>query len=264
MIPYFTQPKLEMGPLTFHAFGALVVMAILVGSHFIRKRTDDQGLDADISYNMVTWVLVGGFIGSHLVEVLVYHPEKLEKDPWALLKVWEGMSSFGGYLGAITATILFFHRYLPGDMKWRYVDVVVWGFPFGWIFGRTGCTVALDHPGLPTTFFLGFMRKNGQAIHNLGLYEMLYTVLIALLFWSLRKRPAYSGFYAGLFCVLYGPVRFGLDMLRTADVHYGGLTPGQWGSIALSVLGLWLMYYRKQVGDYGPWHPRDAEVSAAT
>lgn len=261
MIPYFKQPSLELGPLTFHAFGALVVVAILVGSRYIQRRTDEQGLDPDVSYNAVTWVLVGGFIGSHLVETLIYHPEKLAKDPWALLKLWEGMSSFGGFLGSIVGIALFLRKYLPGDQKWRYIDAVAWGFPFGWIFGRLGCTVALDHPGIETTFFLGFLRQNGKAIHNLGFYEMLYTVMIAAIFWMWRDKKVWSGYWAAWLAILYAPVRFMLDFWRTADVKYVGLTPGQWGSIALLLLGLYVLRWRKTVGDVGPWHRPVKELS---
>lgn len=264
MIPYFQQPSLEVGPLTFHAFGALVVAAILAGSWMIQKRTAEQGLDIDKSYNLVTWVLVGAFICSHLVEVIVYHPEKLQEDPWALFKLWEGMSSYGGFLGTIIGIALFSRKYLePGEI-WRYVDVVAWGFPFGWIFGRTGCTIALDHPGIPTDFVLGFHRSpTGPIVHNLGLYEMLYTCAIAGFFWVTRKRPVWSGYWVGMLWILYSPVRFGLDFLRTRDVKYVGLTPGQWGAIAMLLAALAVFRWRWQVGDREPWKTVDTTPADA-
>ena len=36
-------------------------------------------------------------------------------------------------------------------------------FPFGWIFGRLGCFLAYDHPGAPTTFFLGQKYRTGRS-----------------------------------------------------------------------------------------------------
>ncbi|WP_437593604.1 hypothetical protein [Sorangium sp. So ce1000] len=41
--------------------------------------------------------------------------------------------------------------------------------------------------------------------------------------------------------VLYAPVRFLLDFLRIVDVRYAGLTPGQYGAIALFIAGLVLL-----------------------
>lgn len=256
MIPYFKQPSLEVGPLTFHAFGAMVVLAILAGSWMIQKRSEEQGLDPDKSYNMVTWTLIGGFIFSHIVETVVYHPEKLQEDPFSIFYLWEGMSSFGGFLGAAIGIYFYSQKYLKPGEWWRYIDAVAWGFPFGWIFGRTGCTIALDHPGTETDFFLGFERANGTVIHNLGLYEMLYTVLIAALFWFMRKKRFYSGFWVGFLWTVYAPVRFMLDFVRIRDVKYGGLTPGQWGAIAMFMISIAIIFRRKKAGDMEPF-PRD-------
>lgn len=279
MIPYFEQPHwtaveahslelfgrvFEIPELTFHAFGALVVMAILVGSWMIQKRSQSLGLDPDKSYDMVTWLLVGAFICSHLFEVLVYHPEKLQEDPWTLLRLWEGMSSYGGYLGAALGIAAYsWQRLYPGQW-WRYIDAVAWGFPFGWIFGRLGCSVAVDHPGLPTDFFLGFQRPNGTTIHNLGFYEMLYTVGIACLFYALRNKRVWSGFWVGFLWIIYSPVRFGLDFLRVRDVKYAGLTPGQWGAIAMTAVALAIFFRRREVGDREPYNePEDDDEPQA-
>lgn len=254
MIPYFTQPSLELGPLTFHAFGALVVIAILVGSWMVQKRTVEQGLDPDKSYNLVTWMLISAFVVSHLFEVLVYHPEKLAEDPWALFKIWEGMSSFGGFMGAALGIILFNKRHLEGkDEVWRYVDCIAFAFPFGWIFGRTGCTIALDHPGIETDFFLGFQRSSGIVIHNLGFYEMIFTVFLAGFLWAIRNKHFYSGFWVGLLWTVYAPVRFTLDFFRTRDVKYLELTPGQWSAIAMLVISIAILIIRKRAGDTEPF-----------
>jgi phosphatidylglycerol:prolipoprotein diacylglycerol transferase len=43
--------------------------------------------------------------------------------------------------------------------------------------------------------------------------------------------------------LLYAPVRFPLDYLRDDDATYVGLTPGQWGSIALLGVGAFVMWY---------------------
>ena len=82
------------------------------------------------------------------------------------------------------------------------------------------------------------MYTDGVIRHNLGLEEALYTAGIALLFQLLGRKPRFPGFYLGLFLVLYAPFRFGVDFLRLVDVRYGGLTPGQYGCIALLVLAV--------------------------
>ncbi|HEY0708920.1 MAG TPA: hypothetical protein VGG33_19075, partial [Polyangia bacterium] len=79
--------------------------------------------------------------------------------------------------------------------------------------------------------------------HNLGLEEALFTIALAGIFYLLNRKPRFVGFYLGLLPLVYAPVRFVLDFGRTVDVRYGGLTPGQWGAMALLVLGSYILLH---------------------
>ena len=265
MIPYFEQPELHLGPLTIHAFGVLVAAAVLVGYRVVGQQLRERKLDLGVGDRLFSFIVVGGFVGAHLVDRLVYHPGKTLHDPLSLLKFWEGLSSFGGFLGAIVGAWLFTRRRRPppkpetqsaaaadplpgrqaggeGDLDtWPYLDAVAYAFPFGWILGRLGCFLAYDHPGSPTRFFLGQRYWDGVIRHNLGLEEALYTIAVAALFWMLGRRPRPTGFYLGLLPLVYAPFRFAMDFLRLQDVRYFGLTPGQWGALALLALGAHLL-----------------------
>ncbi len=248
MIPYFAQPQLSLGLVTIHAFGVMVALAMLSGMWAVRRRAAATGLDPLMADRLVTWVLLGGFAGAHLIDRLVYFPGQTWAEPVRLLKFWEGLSSFGGFLGAIVASMLFFRRVDTGAARWGYLDAVAYGFPLGWIFGRTGCFLAFDHPGAATSFFLGMRDQDGVVRHNLGLEEALYTIPLALLFLALGRKPRRRGFFVGLLALLYAPVRFLFDFLRVVDVRYGGLTPGQWGSVAVMAAGLFFLL-RKEKGE---------------
>lgn len=242
MIPYFEQPRLHLGPLTIHAFGALVATGVLLGTELLKWRAKRLDLDVMLAVRFLTWVLVGGFIGAHLVHCFVYFPEQTLQNPLSIFKIWDGLSSFGGFLGAVVGAVWFIKRGYLGDKVWSYLDLVIYAFPLGWLFGRTGCFVAFDHPGSRTDFFLGMNHpERGGVIHNLGLYEAVYTAfMLALVLW-LGRKPRFPGFFVGVLCIVYAPVRFLLDFLRQVDVRYGGLTPGQWGSIALLFTGVYIL-----------------------
>ena len=246
MIPHFEQPTLSLGPITIHAFGVLVAAAVWIGHRVFQKRALADGLDVRVGERLFTWLLVGGFIGAHLFDRLVYFPDRTLQDPWSIIRIWESLSSFGGFLGAILAARLFVRRMNLGASTWRFLDAIAYCFPFGWIFGRMGCFVAFDHPGKPTSFFLGEYDRNGVAIHNLGLEEMLFTIVLAVVFHYLGKKKRFAGFYLGLLPLVYAPVRFILDFSRTVDVRYGGLTPGQWGSLGLAAVGVAILSFARR------------------
>ncbi len=232
MLPYFEQPRLSLGPITIHAFGVLVAVAMLVGMRVVHKRAAASGLEGARADRLVTWILLAGFLGAHLADRLIYFPAETWADPVSLLKVWEGLSSMGGFIGAVTGALLFFRRH-GAQQRWEYLDAVAYGFPFGWIFGRLGCFLAFDHPGAPTSFFLAQTYRDGVVRHNLGLVEALFTIPLALAVRALGRRARPPGFFVGVLAALYAPVRFSFDFLRAVDVRYLGLTPGQWGSIGL-------------------------------
>jgi phosphatidylglycerol:prolipoprotein diacylglycerol transferase len=215
-----------------------VACAVMLGVSILHRRAPLYGLTANDISRFVNWVLVCGFIGAHLVDRFVYFPAQTLADPISIFRVWEGLSSFGGFLGGTVGALWFFRKYAPPASAWKFLDAYAYAFPFAWIFGRLGCFIAFDHPGRPTTFFLGQAYKDGVVRHNLGLDEALYTMLIAGLFYLLGRRPRFVGFFLGMFVILYAPFRFGVDFLRTVDVRYFGLTPGQYGSIALLIVGV--------------------------
>ena len=122
------------------------------------------------------------------------------------------------------------------------------GLSVGWIFGRTGCFTAHDHPGRHTSFFLSVRYPDGPR-HDLGLDELLFTIAMTAILFAYARKPRPPGHLIGLACLMYAPVRFGLDFLRATDVarpdmRYAGLTPAQWACLATFVLGARLMASR--------------------
>src|SRR4051812_10544912 len=108
MLPYFNQPEWHLGPLTIHAFGIVVAVAVWVGVTIAQRRFERAGLDAATGQQLGGWMLAGGIIGAHLFSVLLYFPDKLRADPLLLIRVWEDISSLGGILGGVAGALLFF------------------------------------------------------------------------------------------------------------------------------------------------------------
>ncbi len=244
-IPYFAPVSFPIGSWTLSLWEILAAVSFMVGLEIARARGIRLGLDVrDIVDGAV--VIVGmGFVGGHFLHVAAYNPHLIEEEGWlTLFKVWAGLSSTGGFLGAIVGAVLFYKVIRKRDF-WVHADVIAFGFPFAWTIARLGCFSAHDHIGRPSDFFLA-VDFPGGARHDLGLYEALWTAVIALTFFLLARRPTRPGFFLALFAAMYAPIRFLLDFLRNtdldgADLRYAGLTPAQWIMIALFVASLVLV-----------------------
>jgi phosphatidylglycerol:prolipoprotein diacylglycerol transferase len=250
MIPYFdghlfNLPSWLPGPLAnqpIYMFGVLVAIGVIIGDRIVVKQGEKRGLDPqDVKFLNVRIVL-WGFVMAHLVSVIFYFPERIKENPFVLVYLWSGLSSFGGFLGAALAFLYYTRKEKIPPLL--YADSVALGLAVGWIFGRTGCFSAHDHPGAHTNFFLAVRYPEGPR-HDLGLDELLFTIVITAVLFLFARKPRVPGRVIGLFALTYAPVRFGLDFLRATDValpdqRYAGLTPAQWACIACLAVGLWL------------------------
>lgn len=270
MIPYIQIPDIPfIFGLKLHPFGLLVATGVLAGYQFAlwqarRLRLKESEIDL-----LCMAVVITGFIGAHWIEAFFYQWDRLvDEGPLFLLKIWDGISSFGGMFGAIVGYYWFTRRVKGSPLP--YLDLAVNGFALGWVFGRLGCTVAFDHPGARTDFFLAFQLPDG-ARHNLGFYEFLYTVIVVMptLWFLFKKYKSTLGPRPGLSTAIlifeYVPVRFMWDFLRAqdvrgADARYFGLTPAHYSAVILAGLGIWIYRASKKLPDDYLVQLRDGKV----
>jgi phosphatidylglycerol:prolipoprotein diacylglycerol transferase len=298
MIPYIKVPDAHIGPLTLHPFGILVATGVLVGTTLTTRRARRMGYDLTRLNSFITWMLVAGFIGGHVLDELFYHWDKVIEHPYTLALLWEGLSSFGGFTGALIGIVLwkFFEVRSSGilfSIRARakpqsilaFADLVLSVFPIGWIFGRAGCSTVHDHPGaVPATHEFadtmlavaypspnpgvtegpGALTKLGfvQLVHgqypryDLGLLELMFTVIVAACFVLTWRRRLPVGSYVVATAFAYSPVRFAMDFLRIpeseqGDTRYAGLTPAQWCCVALFVYGVVTLAYMRRLKKRG-------------
>jgi phosphatidylglycerol:prolipoprotein diacylglycerol transferase len=231
--------------LPFQLFGAVLIAAVWLGHWFVHRRARQLGLDKQRTDNMWMWSIVSALVVAHLFDVIAYQwtsdgPPSL----YAWLNPFYGLSSYGGFAGAVGAMYLWCAA--QGEPFLPYLDSCAFGIVPGWLLGRIGCFLAHDHPGRLTSFVLA-VQYPGGARHDLGLYEALVALAmtIAFVLFARARRPV--GFYAMLCCVVYGPARFALDFLRATDgvapdPRYFGLTAAQYGSLLVTFAGAWLIY----------------------
>ncbi len=152
LIPYYQVPVFDTGLVPIHGFGILVMFGFMFGGNIAMARADRSGLDREAINRLLGYLVLGTFVGGHVGYGLMYKPAEYLANPVQFLYVWQGLSSFGGFLVCVPLSFWFFQRFkLP---VWPYMDSLAIGLAFGWFLGRLGCTVAHDHPGTPSNFWL--------------------------------------------------------------------------------------------------------------
>ncbi len=253
MIPQPNIPAIHIyGPLAIHAFGVLVAIGILVGARWTRTRGRQLGLSDEKVAAMITSSLVGGFIFAHIFDVIAYQ-RPAEFDLWAILNPLGGLSSFGGFSGALAG--LFYWCRKNREPVMPYADSLGYGLSVGWMFGRLGCFTAHDHPGRFTHFFLGVQYPEGVR-HDLGFEEALWAAVVAGIFFLMSRKNRPLGIYVTILTLAYAPVRFGLDFLRVtdqvgSDPRYFGLTPAQYGAFGVLAAGIGLLIWTRRNASKG-------------
>jgi phosphatidylglycerol:prolipoprotein diacylglycerol transferase len=282
VIPHFQLGAL-VGPIQW--FGLIVAAGVLIGASILRRYGEWHGVSDDHIRGLTGWITVTGFLGAHVLDVVAYQWDELMRDPLLLLKVWDGISSYGGFLGgAMGFAFYVWWKRLPARLM---ADVAIVGLLPAFSIGRIGCTVVSDHVGAPvgdpgawyaaiamsypragmTGNYAHLFPPGGSADHvvawNLGLVELLYLLPVnALVLWlafrAARRMPA--GLVTVLTGLLYAPVRFFMDYLRpeTSDPRHLGLTFAQWAS--LLAFGA-ATYLAAQLLRNGKPHPTIARTS---
>jgi len=245
VIPYLDFATFTIAGATFHTFGLLVALGVLLGHWIMSVRNRSLGLGPSTEVDLFALVgFASAFFFAHFFDVIFYRPDLLRRDWTELFKIHHGLSSFGGFAGTVIGCVGYLRvRKLN---FWAYADLCAYSFPFGWLFGRAGCSVAHDHKGHLTDSWLAVRFPDGPR-YDLGLLELALTPILCAVVVLVARRDRRPGMITGALAVTYPFIRFPLDFLRATDLgeesdpRHFGLTPAQWACFLLFVVGVWVI-----------------------
>jgi phosphatidylglycerol:prolipoprotein diacylglycerol transferase len=188
-------------------------------------------------------------------ERMVCHPPR---DCLAALKFWQGgLTYYGGFLLALAVGIWYARRKHLGVL--RTADIAAPVIMLGMFFGRMGCFFSGCCYGAPTDSWIGvkFPQQPGP-VHPTQLYEASgVLVLFCVLYFAIWPRKRGHGEVFGWLLVLYGTMRWVLELFRADERgSLGPLSTSQIISIPLVIAGAWLIIAIRK-------HARAAEAVAA-
>jgi phosphatidylglycerol:prolipoprotein diacylglycerol transferase len=164
--------------------------------------------------------------------------------PWSDLYLhW---SSHGAMVGGLIGALIW--KWRSRGSLFEIGDGFAFALPFGIFIARLGCFNAHDHPGKVSDFFLAVADyQTGlppyQPRHDMGLYDAIFAVGVAVLVLVLARSPRKPGFYIGVVAIVHPLFRFCTDFLQATqadggEARYWGLTFSQYFAMLAFAFGV--------------------------
>jgi phosphatidylglycerol:prolipoprotein diacylglycerol transferase len=241
----------RIGDFVISTFGVMMAIAFLTGSWITARRMQEEGLDPDLAWSLLVWVMLGGIAGSKLYFAVDVHLRT--GIPFTdLLFARDGITWYGGLImatlvGAIGCRV-------HGVSVKQVMDCTAVAGAVGQSLGRVGCFLVGDDYGMPTDLPWGVAFPEGapptlQTVHPTQIYEILWLLPVAAVLWRRRHR---SPFLFGEYIAANGFGRIFIETLRVNPKVAFGLTEPQIVGAALIVggVGSWL-YFRRREAEAG-------------
>jgi len=248
--PHIDPVFLSIGPLQFRWYGLMYVLAFvatyfIISSEAARKKLP---LTKDDVADLVFYGALGVVLGGRFGYILFYNLGFYLANPLKLFAVWEGGMSFhGGFLGVITAFLIYARRKkIP---FFTLIDIAALCAPVGLGLGRIGNFINGELYGRATDAPWGiiFPGSDGLPRHPSQLYEAFLEGLV--LFFIVRvlsRRFTATGIAGWSFVAGYGLFRFIVEFFRQPDAQLGFLVSifsmGQLLSLPMFLIGSIMVY----------------------
>jgi prolipoprotein diacylglyceryl transferase len=260
-IPSPSRGQVDLGPISLHAYGLTLLLAIGAAVALTGLRWTRRGGDWDLVLRVAVWGVAAGIVGARAYHVATSWDE-VPDEWWGVFAVWEGgLGVWGGIgLGTIVGAIIVRRA---GESVVRFLDAVAPGLLLAQAVGRWGNWWNQELFGEPTDLPWGLEISperrplehiEAETFHPVFLYESLYALvgvaLLLLVERLVRVRP--PALFA-LYVAFYSIGRFFLELLRVDPAHeFGPLRLNAWVALVFFILGLvafvWIQFVRPRRG----------------
>ena len=246
---------IDLGFFTLRWYSLAYLAGILLAYWHVSKTLKQPGAPMaqrhadDLFFYCTLGVILGGRLG-----YATFYAPQLWANPSELVKLWEGGMSFhGGLIGVTLAMAWVSWR---GGLNFiRVCDYVAVCVPFGLLFGRCANFVngelwgRVAGPDVPWAMVFpdgGPLARHPSQLYEAALEGLALLIVLLPLFWKTRARFR-TGLLTGIFVMGYGLARFTVEYFREPDAQLEdfavrtGLSMGQWLTVPMIVIGLFLL-----------------------
>jgi phosphatidylglycerol---prolipoprotein diacylglyceryl transferase len=225
-------------------YGISYIAGFLVGLLILnaRVRCDTRYPPNFEGSEFLLYAVGGAIAGGRLGEVLFYNLQYYIAHPFQILFLWEGgMSSHGGMIGVLIATVVFAKK--AGMSSLVLIDDVVLATPPGLCFGRIANFFNSELVGKITDVWWAVIFPTFDQLprHPSQLYQAIAEgPILAVILFAAPRRRLLPGQLASVFLIAYGLLRIVTETFRETDSYLGnwhGFTNGQLLSIGIVLTG---------------------------
>jgi len=254
----------QIGPLTIHLYGIIIMLGALAAAWLASSRARKVGINPDIIWDALPWLLVFGIIGARLWHVITPTPTDIAAGrttiyyfthPLALIDTNKGGMGIPGAVIFGVAALFVFCRIKKVSFA-SFADLTAPGLLLAQAIGRWGNFANQELYGAPTDLPWGIYIdpahrlpgfENFERFHPLFLYESLWNLLnlaVLLLIDKRFKDKLLPGDLFFIYMIQYPVTRFCLDFLRLNNAEIDGINANQAVMAVIAIIAVVILVAR--------------------
>jgi prolipoprotein diacylglyceryl transferase len=248
-IPSPAENGFHIGPLFFHAYGIMYVIAVAAAIFIGRRRWAAQGGDPDLVYEVAKWGFPAGLLGGRIY-FLITTPSQIPDHWWGPFAIWDGgLGIWGGIAGGVAGGLYIVRKRLSKPDVLRFMDAAAPGLLVAQSIGRIGNYFNQELFGKPSTLpwavrIAPQFRPPGYTQYATFqpsfLYEIIWNLSLAsFLVWLGHHRKIKPPGLFALYVAGYSGYRIFEETIRIDySVHILGMRLNFWVALIGTLAGL--------------------------
>lgn len=255
----------HLGPLEIRWYGLMWGLGFIFAYEMVARLFRKEGYPDTWVDKLFIYCIVSSVVGARLGHCLFYEWDYYGAHLMEILKIWKGgLASHGGVFALILALVWYSKKVTHKSVWWLF-DRMIPAVAVVCACIRFGNLMNSEIFGFPTTLPWGFefvrsreweelYNQGGvaQACHPTQIYEMLYCITALVVSWFMYHKMHLQqriGLITGVSLLIFFGSRFALEFMKNPQVaEEVGMTfnIGQWLSVPLILLGLYLIFTSKK------------------